>query len=148
MQLTPSYAATPRESTQPPAASGLRLGKVRYPVFQSPYIRLCRMADKDMALAILQAAIAIAGLVLVYSGFVLAKAGGMENTRKAKKFENLAKGALIPVIPALFCSWMGIRVLLSGHFASLWASKWLLGTFEIVLVLTGGYAIIAAIYGT
>lgn len=106
------------------------------------------MADKDEALAILQAAIAIAGLVLVYSGFVLAKAGGMENTRRAKKFERLAQGALVPVISALFCSVMGVRALLPGHFGSAWASNSLLGVFELVLVLTAAYAIIAAFYGS
>jgi hypothetical protein len=106
------------------------------------------MADKDIALAILQAAIAIAGLVLVYSGFILAKASSLSDTRKAKKFELLAKGAMVPVITALICSFMGVRVLLPGHFGSLWASNWILFVFEIVLALTGGYAIIAAFYGT
>ena len=106
------------------------------------------MADKDEVLAILQAAIAIAGLVLVYSGFVLSKAGGLSDTRKAKKFKRLAQGALVPVIPALFCAFMGVRALRVGCWGSLWASNWMLGVFEIVLALTAGYAIIAAFYGT
>ncbi len=33
----------------------------------------CDMADKDIALAVLQASIAIAGLVLIYSGLCFGK---------------------------------------------------------------------------
>ena len=106
------------------------------------------MADKDEILAVLQAAIAIAGLVLVYSGFVLVKAAEFTDVRKKRKFYRLAKGALVPVLAALFCSFMGVRALLPGHWWSSWASNWILFVFEIVLALTGGYGIIAAFFGT
>lgn len=106
------------------------------------------MADKDEALAILQAAIAIAGLILVYSGFVLAKGAALSDIRKRKKFERLAKIGLIPVVSSLFCALMGVRVLLPGRFGSAWSSDWILFAFEVVLFLTGAYAIIAAFYGT
>ena len=108
----------------------------------------CRMADKDEALAILQAAIAIAGLVLVYSGFVLAKGAGFNDVRKGKKFQRLAQWGLVPVVSSLFCALMGVRVLLPGRFGSTWSSNWILFAFEVVLFLTGAYAIIAAFYGT
>ena len=106
------------------------------------------MADKDEVLAILQAAIAIAGLVPIYSGFVLAKAAGFSDVNKRKRVERIAKGALVPVLAALLCSLMGVRALLPGHWGSQWSSNWILFAFEIVLFLTGGYAIMAALFGT
>jgi hypothetical protein len=106
------------------------------------------MADKDEALAILQAAIAIAGLILVYSGFVLAKGAGLSDVRKQEKFQRLAKWGLVPVIVSLFCALMAVRALLPGRFGSAWSSNWVLFTFEVVLFLTGAYAIIAAFYGS
>src|ERR1700722_18719952 len=106
------------------------------------------MADKDEALAILQAAIAIAGLVLVYSGFVLAKGAALSDVRKAKKFQRLAQWGLVPVVVSLFCALMGIRALLRVTFGFEWSSDWILFAFEVVLFVTGAYAIIAAFYGT
>lgn len=104
------------------------------------------MADKDIALAIIQAAVAIAGLVLVYSAFLVAKASGYG--KRGDKFLILTRLGLVPVISALFCSGMGVRVLLGGHWGQHWASSWLLFGFEIVLALTAIYAIIAAFMGT
>lgn len=102
------------------------------------------MADKDVVLAILQAAIAIAGLVLVYSGFIINKAGSYSDVRKGKKLSRLARGGMIPVLAALFCSFLCLRALLPGRWGSSWASHWIIFVFEIVLALTAGYAIIAA----
>jgi hypothetical protein len=106
------------------------------------------MADKDMALAILQATIAIAGLVLVYSGFLAAKATEAHGNRSGDKFSLLARLGMIPVISALFCSGMGVRVLLVGHWGNEWCASWLILAFEIVLALTAIYAIIAAFLST
>ena len=106
------------------------------------------MADKDEVLAILQAAIAIAGLVLVYSGFVLSKGAALTDVRKARKFQRLAKLALIPVLASLACALMGIRALMPGSFGAAWSSNWIMPVFEIDLISTGAYAIIAAFYGT
>lgn len=106
------------------------------------------MAEKDTTLALLGAAIAIAGLVLVYSGFVLARAAGFSDVRKRKRYERIAKAGLIPVLAALWCALMAIRALRPGHWGAQWAANWIILTFEIVLALTGGYAIIAALFGS
>lgn len=103
------------------------------------------MADKDIALALLQAAVAIAGLVLVYSAFLATKAEGLNNTKRAKKFMLVSRLSLVPVVIAIFCALVAVRVLLPGHCASAWAGSWLIFIFEILLVITGIYAIIAAI---
>lgn len=106
------------------------------------------MADKDTALAILQAAIAIAGLVLVFSGFLAGKAAEFQGSRSADKFVWASRLALIPVLAALFCTGMGVRVLRAGAWGSAWSASWLIFAFEIVLALTAGYAIIASILST
>jgi hypothetical protein len=106
------------------------------------------MANENIALAILQAAIALAGLVLIYSGFILTKAAGFQDVRKSRKFTRLAKLALIPTVASLICALVGCRALMPGHFGNEWALRWLLGVFETVLALSAVYAIIAAFYGT
>jgi putative flippase GtrA len=106
------------------------------------------MAEKDTILALLGAAIAIAGLVLVYSGFVLARAAAFSDVRKRRKYECVAKCGLVPVLAALSCALLAIRALRPGHWGAQWASNWIILAFEIVLALTGGYAIIAALFGS
>lgn len=88
------------------------------------------MVNENIALAILQAAVALAGLVLIYSGFMLNKATGYTDTRKAKKFTSLAKWALAPTIMSLFCSFIAVRALMPGHIGYSYASHWLLGVLR------------------
>lgn len=106
------------------------------------------MADKDTALALLQGSIAIAGLVLVYSGFLASKADSRGGSRSGDKFIHLARLGLIPILAALVCSGMGVRVLRAGAWGSVWSASWLVLSFEIVLALTAVYAIIAAFLST
>ena len=106
------------------------------------------MADKDIALALLQAAIAIAGLVLVYSGFVAAKGAEKRGNLSGDKYLWLARAAVIPVVAALLCSGIGVRVLVPGGWGYSFAETHLILSFEIVLVLTAAYAIIAAFLST
>lgn len=106
------------------------------------------MADKDTALALLQGPIAIAGLVLVFSGFLTSKAADRAGSRSGDKFVLLARLGLVPVLAALFCSGMGIRVLRQDAWGYSWSASWLIISFEIVLALTAVYAIIAAFFST
>src|ERR1700679_1813025 len=98
------------------------------------------MADQDIALAILQAAIAIAGLILVFTGFLSGKAAEADGSRSGDKFVLVARLGLIPIVSALFCTGVGVRVLLPGHWANAWCVSWLILVFEIVLALTALYA--------
>jgi len=84
------------------------------------------VADKDIALALLQAAVAVAGLVLVYSAFLASKAESMPNQKRARKFALASRFSLVPVVLAIFCALVGVRVLLPGHCGSGWA---MLGSF-------------------
>lgn len=109
---------------------------------------MVRMADKDVALALLQGAIAIAGLVLVYSGFVAAKGAEKKGNLSGDKYLWLARAAVIPVVTALVCSGMGVRALIPGGWGYSLAEACLVPVFEIVLALTAVYAIIAAFLST
>jgi len=65
---------------------------------------------KDVILAILAGAVALAGLLLIFSGFVLSQATGFPNTVDnsiTEKFEKAAKFGIWPFLLALgvsFCS--------------------------------------------
>jgi hypothetical protein len=56
------------------------------------------MAEKDVILAILGSDIAVAGLILVFAGFLMTKADSFEGSRYGDKFNWLALGGLIPII--------------------------------------------------
>jgi hypothetical protein len=106
------------------------------------------MANENIALAILQAAIALAGLMLVYSGFIFSKAASFADVRKQRRFTVLAKWAFVPTVSSIFCAFVGARALMPGHWGNIWALHWLIGVFELVLAISTVYAIIAAFRGT
>jgi hypothetical protein len=102
----------------------------------------------DIALAILQASIAIAGLTLVYSAFLIARAADFQGSRRGDKRVLFARLALIPVLYGLVCAWLAVRVVLKGHWGNTWADAHLLLIFQILLPITGFYAILASFMGT
>jgi hypothetical protein len=56
--------------------------------------------DKDIALGILQAAIALAGLLLVFIGFLQAKAEQTALAAPRRKIQILARCGLVPFLSA------------------------------------------------
>ena|ERR1700675_4687920 len=98
------------------------------------------MADRDIILAVLQSDIALAGLVLVFSGFLTTKAETYQ-TRYGDKFRWFAAGGIVPVLAALLAAWLCIDAINGSQ----WASDHALSGLKIVLALSGIYAIIAAI---
>jgi hypothetical protein len=100
------------------------------------------MADKDVALGILQAAIAIGGLLLVFIGFLLARGDREDLARVRRKIRLVAIAGLIPFVAALICSWQSIWAIQGASGSALY----LFCTFKIVLVLTLIYAIMATFY--
>lgn len=100
------------------------------------------MADKDTALAILQAAIAIGGLLLVFIGFLLGKADQIGLKSRRMRVRRIAAGGLVPFLAALGCSWQSIWAI-QGATAS---AITLFTTLKIVLAITAVYAIMAAAF--
>lgn len=99
------------------------------------------MADKDVVLAVLSNDIAVAALLLVFAGFVIAKAESFQNERRADRFRLLARCSLVPILAALGSAWISI----DGIQGCAWCSDHSLLSLKLVLALTGIYAIIAAL---
>lgn len=95
------------------------------------------MPDHDTILAVLQSGIGLAGLLLIFSGFLVTKAATFE-TRRGDKFRYLAIGTLAPVLATLVLSWMGVMAL----EGSSWAGHHLLTMLKISLALTAIFAIV------
>jgi len=97
--------------------------------------------EKDVILGLLGGHIAIAGLVLVFAGFLWTKAESYEGTRSGDKYNWLAVAGLVPVLSALASAWMCIDAIKGNQ----WESEHVLLSLQIVLVLTAAYAIISAL---
>jgi hypothetical protein len=80
---------------------------------------------------------ALAGILLVFAGFLIAK-GDSFKTRLGDKYKWLAFSALIPVLIAIALSWLSIDALEGCQ----WAMYHLLTVLKIQLAFTALYAII------
>jgi hypothetical protein len=100
------------------------------------------VADKDAALAIFQAAIALGGLLLVFIGFLLGRADQKDLKSNRVRVRRIAVAGLMPFLAALGCSLQGVWALQGAHSSAVH----LFSTFKIVLTLTAIYAILAAFY--
>lgn len=102
------------------------------------------MGDKtiDIALAILQAAIALAGLLLVFIGFLIGKADGQGLKSQRMRTKKIAAWGLVPFLAALGCGWQSVWAIQGAHRAAVY----LLSTFKVVIAFTAIYAIIAAAF--
>lgn len=98
------------------------------------------MIERDVIDAVLGSDISIAGLVLVFAGFLYAKAESYQGRGSGDKYNWLAVGGLIPVVVSLISAWMCINALQGSQ----WAASHALLMLKIILLLTGGYAVISA----
>ena len=96
--------------------------------------------ERDIILAVLQSDIAVAGLVLIFAGFLQTKASEYD-TKRGDKYRWLSAAGMIPVIVALVSAWLCINSI-EGKQGDATAS---LSALKLVLALTGIYAIMAAV---
>jgi uncharacterized membrane protein len=99
------------------------------------------MIERDVVLAVLGSDIAIAGLVLIFAGFLVTKASSFEGSKSGDKYGWLAVAGLVPIVVSLAAAWMCIDALQGAH----WETDHTLVILKIVLALTGAYAIISAV---
>jgi uncharacterized membrane protein len=99
------------------------------------------MGDRDILLAALGSDVAIAGLVLVFVGFLFTKAESYQGNRSGDLYSRLAVSGLVPIVASLAAAWMCIDAI-QGHQ---WEADHTLLMLKIVIALTGGYAIISAV---
>jgi hypothetical protein len=98
---------------------------------------------KDVVTAILASAVGLAGLLLVFSGFVLSQAAGFPNTTPnaiTKKFEKAARIGMVPFLFALVVSGLSFLWLLHPSPGIYCAT--VIG-FAVLLLGTGLYGAIA-----
>ena len=100
------------------------------------------MPSEGIILGVLGAAVALAGLLLVFVGFVQSKADQTSLAKPRGKLVILSRLGLVPFLSALLCSWQSIEALQSVH----WAGTLLFCSLKIVLFLTGLYAIVATFF--
>jgi uncharacterized membrane protein len=97
--------------------------------------------ERDVILAMFGSDIAIAGLVLVFAGFLVGKAASYGGSRSGDKYNWIAVAGLVPIVASLVAAWMCIDALQGCQ----WEAAHTLLIMKIVLALTGAYAIIAAL---
>jgi hypothetical protein len=99
------------------------------------------LVERDTTLVALFSGIALAWLLLIFSGFLLAKTASYE-TRRGERYRWFARATLIPILAALALSWLSLRASEGNE----WALGHLLTGIRMVLALTGLFAIIGAIF--
>lgn len=98
------------------------------------------MPDNGVLSAILGGDISLAGLVLVFSGFLFGKANEFSG-RYGDRFKWLAVAGVVPALGALAAAWACADAIQGNQ----WAAAHAFCVLKVVLVLTGLYAIVAGI---
>ena len=100
--------------------------------------------DKEVALAVMGGALAIAGLLLVFIGFITAKADQTYNTARGARFLWVARAGLIPLLASLACCLLSVWSVQGAA----WSGNHLLDLLKLTLAITALYAIIATFLTT
>jgi hypothetical protein len=95
----------------------------------------------DIILAVLQSAIGIAGLTLVFAAFLQARAASFD-PKRGERYRRFAAASVIPVSTALAASWISVAAIEGNQ----WAAQNALLSLKMVLLVTGAYAIVGIIW--
>lgn len=82
---------------------------------------------------------ALAGLLLVFVGFIFAKAEAAHVKARADLLRNTARAGAIPFLLAMGCAWCGVNYI-QGDIAAFELTIWL---FRFALIATVWYAFVA-----
>jgi hypothetical protein len=97
--------------------------------------------QKDTIAAFLGASAALAGLLLVFIGFVYARGEAFE-TKRGDPFKYTAKLGAIPFLVTLACTWVSAEWFLG----SAWAYSWSVWLFRSGLALTAAYGVVTLVF--
>ena len=95
--------------------------------------------QRDAIAAIFGASVDLAGLLLVFMGFVFAKAESFDSVRHADRYRRMARIGLIPFGVCLICAWCSFDFL-HGNGISATA---IVVMFRLGIVTMGVYAFVA-----
>jgi hypothetical protein len=101
------------------------------------------MIERDAALAVFGGAIGLAGLLLVFVGFLIPGIG-QYNSRAADKIRWIARFGLIPFVLCIGCAWVSIWAVQGAQ----WSGMHLWGVLKLTLAVTALYAIISTFVST
>lgn len=94
--------------------------------------------DKEISLGIMGGVLAISGLLLVFTGFLFARADQLEPKRGAK-YRRIAQLGLVPFVASIACTWMSLQ----AAKGNTWSMDYLEWVFGAVLLLTAVYAVVS-----
>lgn len=94
--------------------------------------------SKDIAIGLLGAIVAVAGLLLIFSGFLFTKAESFESLR-GDKFRTIGKLGVIPLIASFATAWVCLMAVQDNP----WAVTWGIMVFKIALAISALYSIIS-----
>ncbi len=99
--------------------------------------------QETMVSSILGASVGLAGILLVFVGFIFTRSEGFEVVSRARKYQMVGKLGLIPFAVAIGCAWICLQWFL-GPSALLYSLA--IWSFQGCLVLTGLYGIVALLF--
>ena len=94
--------------------------------------------SKDVMIAVLGASGALAGLLLIFVGFVYSHAETFE-TKRRDRYRYVAKAGLLPFLLSLISTWLSLDWL-TGHAKMYEAALFL---FKVDIILSGIYGAVA-----
>jgi hypothetical protein len=101
------------------------------------------MYDKDLLLAAIGASVGLAGLLLIFCGFLYSRSEAFGNADRIRRYRRVAQVGLIPFASALFSA---LLCTLCVQGPADYSSSFALLLFKMSLVLTLTYGIISMIW--
>jgi hypothetical protein len=81
---------------------------------------------------VLQTSVGLAGLLLVFIGFVFSRAESTGSSRRADKYKNTARAGFIPFVLSLFCAWL----CMNSMGGTVGAYDWAVVIFRFAIITT------------
>jgi hypothetical protein len=69
---------------------------------------------REAATSVFGVANDLAGLLLVFIGYVYARGEGFRNVRHGDQFKHVAKAGIVPFVTLLVCSWFALNYIQGG----------------------------------
>ncbi|HET9285451.1 MAG TPA: hypothetical protein VFR24_26160 [Candidatus Angelobacter sp.] len=95
---------------------------------------------KDVMLGLLGASVGLAGLLLIFSGFLFAQADSFPKATTddsiINKYRNVGRAAVAPFLLALIVSGLTLAWMIHPNHCTYWVAIWF---FAILLVVSAGY---------
>lgn len=89
--------------------------------------------------AVLGASVGLAGLLLVFVGFVYGRADSFTDTRRRDSYQRIARIGIAPFVASLVCAWLCLEALTGSQQLT----NLSLVTFRIALLAAGAYGVFA-----